>query len=99
MNFITLYGNKIAWLSYLDRYIFFEWTRHISSITSVRKEDDTIYIEIVNTHIPDEDLRKLIALFFRYNLCVKQLAVFFNEHNRHWFYDNPKAFWHEKIFS
>ncbi len=48
--------------------------------------------------IPDEDLRELIALFYRYKVDMKQLEIFLNNDNQAWFYEGKKAYWHKRVF-
>lgn len=48
--------------------------------------------------IVDNDLRELLALFYRYKIDMKQLRVFLNEQNKEWFYGRPKGYWHYRVF-
>lgn len=88
----------VEYYSPKDEDAFFEW---IKKIPSIKKEDgwqDELYLYFDNADISQQDLREIIALFYRYNVDMKQLSVFLNEHNRKWFCENKKAYWHKKVF-
>ena len=48
--------------------------------------------------LTDEDLRDLLALFFRYAAPMHQFRAFLTDTNEAWFRDNKSAFWHSKVF-
>ena len=48
--------------------------------------------------MPDQDLREILALFYRYKIDMKQLVVFLNNKNKMWFFDPPKGYWHRRVF-
>lgn len=53
----------------------------------------------LGTKIIDDDLRELLALFYRYKIKnMQQLQIFLNNDNKTWFYENKKTFWHKKVF-
>jgi hypothetical protein len=47
--------------------------------------------------ISEADLRDLLALFWRYNIPMVQLAQFRNSNNKAWF-ASPKMYWYEEVF-
>ena len=81
-----------------DEDMFFGWAQKNSAIKKVFGEIDEIILSIQSTSIDDTSLRELIALLHRYNLPLKQLAVFKNANNQAWFYDENK-FWHDEVFA
>lgn len=52
-----------------------------------------------STHIPDDDLRALIALFYKYNIEMTQLQIFINEENKVWLDAGERAYWVKRIFA
>lgn len=83
-----------------DEDMFFEWIQKIDCIESFSEKSDELYLDIASNGLHDNDLRDLIALFYRYKIeNMKQLALFLNDNNRDWFYNgSPKAYWHHRIF-
>lgn len=81
-----------------DEDAFFEWIKKISCVGSFSGIKDELYLYISSTTLEDEDLNDLLALFYRYKIDMKQLKKFLNEHNKKWFYENKKAYWHKKVF-
>ena len=58
---------------------------------------DETHLRVSSADVPFDDLRELIGLFHRYNVDMKQLAIFETKQNSVWLrYDG--AFWAEKIF-
>ncbi|HEV2601364.1 MAG TPA: hypothetical protein VGT41_03635 [Candidatus Babeliales bacterium] len=79
---------------------FFEWIKKIEFIDNFYGRGDELYLETLSyDDISDDELDDLIGLFYRYKIAnMNQLARFLNDRNKHWFYDNKKAFWHKKVF-
>lgn len=88
---VTFYAPK-------DEDAFFEWIEKIPSITKFDGRGDELYLYLDSTEISDEDLDEILALFYRYKIDMKQLKIFLSEHNKEWFFDNPIAYWHKKVF-
>ena len=81
-----------------DEDLFFDWIEHIPSIVKFDGRWKCLFLRFKSAEIPDEDLRELLALFYRYDIDMKQLAVFLNDANRAWFYEQRPNFWHTKVF-
>src|SRR3989338_2643526 len=81
-----------------DEDAFFEWIKKIACVGSFSGVKDELYLYISSTILEDENLNDLLALFYRYKIDMKQLKRFLNEHNKGWFYENKKAYWHKKVF-
>jgi hypothetical protein len=79
--------------SQLDEKHLFTWAEEIACF--VRWEHDILVVK--SRRISAESLRDLIALFWRYNIPMKQLAKFENSNNSAWF-TNPIMYWHLKVF-
>lgn len=78
--------------------MFFTWIQNIKSIIRYDGIGDELYLYFESSVIPDQGLREIIGLFYRYKVDMKQLAVFLNKKNKTWFYDAPKGYWHRRIF-
>lgn len=90
---------KSVWFySSTDEDLFFLWLEKIPSIIHVSGSGDELYLSTKSTKIPDNDLREIIALFYRYKIDMKQLQIFLNQQNEKWFYGRPKGYWHRQIF-
>lgn len=80
-----------------DEDQFFSWIEKIPSIVKFNGKGDELYL-YMKSKIPDNDLRELIGLFYRYKINMQQLSVFLNEDNKAWFFDSPKGYWFKKVF-
>lgn len=80
-----------------DENAFFAWLRGLHSVLNVCGVGSELQIVVRDNPIPDDELRELIAVFFRYEIEMTQLALFLNEHNAHWF-KQQGMFWHSKVF-
>lgn len=80
--------------SQLDEKHLFQWAAEIACF--VRWEQDTLVVK--SRRISEESLRDLLALFWRYNIPMKQLAQFRNTANEAWF-AAPIMYWHKKVFA
>jgi len=90
---IYLNCSGIRFGSQLDEKHLFEWAREISCV--VRWEQDTLVVR--SRRVSESALRDLLALFWRYNIPMEQLAQFQNSANEAWF-TAPKMYWHKKVF-
>lgn len=90
---IRLNCSGIRFGSYLDEKHLFEWALEINGV--IRWDQDTLVIRSRN--ISRASLCDLIALFYRYNIPMAQLAQFKNSRNESWF-AAPGMYWHKKIF-
>lgn len=79
--------------SQLDEKHLFEWACEIPCV--VRWERDTLVVK--SRRISQSDLRDLIALFWRYEIPMAQLAQFKNPANESWF-SAPIMYWHAAVF-
>lgn len=81
-----------------DEDAFFEWIEKIQSIETFSSRWKFLYLHVSCNGVNDEDLRELLALFYRYNIEMSQLIEFLTSENKAWFYDNKKTFWYKKVF-
>jgi hypothetical protein len=90
---IYLNCSGVRFGSQLDEKHLFEWAREISCV--IGWEQDTLVIQ--SRRVSEAALRDLLALFWRYNIPMEQLAQFRNSNNEAWF-ASPKMYWHKKVF-
>lgn len=97
INEVKLECPSITYCSQMDETAFFEWLKKIKGIKRMDgvREELNLYID---KPILDDDLRELIALFYRYKIDMKQLGVFLSDENRDWFWGKPKGYWYTKVF-
>ena len=82
-----------------DEDAFFEWIEKIECIDHTSGAGDELYLHIASDQLHDQDLRDLLALFFRYQIDMRQLSRYLCDDNKKWFYDNKQAYWHKKVFN
>ncbi len=80
-----------------DEAAFFEWIGRISCIARFEGAGDVLLLHVPRKRISDGSLRELIALFYRYDIDMQQLAPFEHPANRSWF-KNPGAFWFRRVW-
>ncbi len=66
----------------IDEDIFFEWIKRITCIKKIEGAGEELYLDLVEHDLEYEDMKNLIALFYRYKINMKQLAKFVNEKNK-----------------
>ena len=98
MKSIKLICKRISFYSTFDDDAFFEWLKKISCVSNVKGFGEELYINVDKSKITEIDLREILALFYRYNVEMKQLGDFLNDENKPWFFDNKEAFWHKRVF-
>ena len=88
---------KVTFYSKGDEDTFFGWAHNIPAIKEVFGDVEDIVLLIGSVSIEDSSLRELIALLYRYNLPLQQLAIFKNPSNQEWF-QNENKFWYSGVF-
>jgi hypothetical protein len=83
--------------SELDEAMFFDALKRVSAINKIEGQGPDLLLS-VPARLSNKTLREVIGLFARYNVDLRQLAVFLTEKNRPWFY-NPETFWFKRVFS
>lgn len=81
-----------------DERAFYEWIARIRCIKRFWGSGEELYLEIPRRRISDDCLRELLAVFYRYDVAMAQLAQFESKSNRKWF-RNPDAYWHAAVFA
>ena len=80
-----------------DEAAFFGWLDRISSVTKYEGQGDTLYISVRKSQVDEEQLTDLLALFFRYQVDMKQLVALEKPEFSTWLRDK-KAYWAESVF-
>jgi hypothetical protein len=96
---IVLVCKSVWYYSMFDEELFFLWIKKIQSIVSYEGKKDELFLYCSDKIIDDGDLRELLALFYRYKIDMKQLIIFLNDDNRHWFCENKKSYWYKRVFN
>ena len=92
---ITLVAKQVRYFSSFDENAFFYWLNKIEGI-SWRGMRDELHIDVPAFEVPDDVVRELIALFFRYEIELKQIRNLINASNNAWI-SNPKAYWASRM--
>jgi hypothetical protein len=90
---VRLKVSRIHYYSPLDEKHMFKWAQELSCF--VEWDQDSLVLR--SKRISQEDLRDLLALFYRYKIPMEQLAQFENPKNRLWL-RQPTAYWYQSVF-
>jgi hypothetical protein len=90
---VRLNCSGVMFGSQLDEKHLFSWALEIPCV--LRWEQDQLVVR--SRRVSKADLRDLIALLWRYNVPMQQLAQFRNGTNEGWF-AAPGAYWHKRVF-
>lgn len=95
----TLECRSVYFFSEGDERSFFRWLEGIDSVIRLEPVNHSLLVHLKDEpDLPDDSLRELIAVFYRYSVDMKQLTQFVNEDNATWFKRNRSAYWHEAVF-
>ena len=92
-----LIAESVLFYSQNDESAFFDWLRKIESIENIEGVGSRLYLHTKDAYLPDDDLRDLISIFFRYGIEMGQLSAFLSNENSEWF-NNIDMYWHESVF-
>lgn len=96
-NVIVLLADSVEFGSQNDEQSFFEWLKRIKCIENLDGEGSILEIIVAKNLVDDDCLRDILAIFHRYNIDMKQLAIFKSEQNKAWFCSSTK-YWFDKVF-
>ncbi|TMP31703.1 hypothetical protein CWB99_00765 [Pseudoalteromonas rubra] len=94
---MKLEAKSVKFLSPTDEQSFFDRLNALSGVNDVYGQGFSIIID-TDKSLDDEELREIIALFYRYGVNMKQLRAFLSESNRIWFKHNQQSYWYKKVF-
>jgi hypothetical protein len=89
---VTLSTGRIRYGSPGDERALFAWLGRIGCVTDISPVDFSV-VGSPN----DDELRELVALFYRYRGDMGQLAQFETPKNSAWF-RRPRTFWSSRVF-
>lgn len=95
---IVLVAKKVVFYALKDEEAFLSWLKSIKAVKQLDYYGSELHIYVKDKQISEQDLSDLLALFFRYKIKMDQLKIFLNTENKSWFFDNPKMYWHKKVF-
>src|SRR3954465_928215 len=87
----------MQYLSPGDEAAFFTWLQSIPGVLSVHGEGRELHIRLKSKRLSSSALRELIALYWRYNGRMSELAQFVTPSNESWF-KAKVTYWHAKVF-
>jgi len=67
-----------------EEKLFLEWFQKIPSVTDVAQQDGNIHIFFADKEVPEDDLHDLSAVFYRFNIDIKQLNLFLDSIEKDW---------------
>jgi hypothetical protein len=79
-----------------DEDVFFGWLQSIGCIGRITGRLRSLYIPLRRAP-SDAQLRELLALFHRYRMNMRPLAILKTGRNAKWFADRD-AYWYKKVF-
>jgi hypothetical protein len=94
---VQLKARATRFFSPMDETAFFDWLNKLPCVSKFEGEGDTLYIRVLKSKVDEYALRELLALFWRYRLSMKQLAIFDKRKFAKWFHDES-AYWHKSVF-
>ncbi len=98
MAAIKLILESVHYYSNVDEEMFFSWLNKIVAISKIYGVGTALYLDADSSKLDEENLRELIAIFFRYQIDMTQLVQLMNDDNKSWFYNNKEAYWHNRVF-
>jgi hypothetical protein len=95
-DFVVFEATHVSYFSPFDEDAFFEWLGKLPC--TFRGKGATLFISLKKGDVSDEVLRELVALFQRYGVDLKQLAVF-RDDDRWPRFSDPQKSWYAAMFS
>jgi hypothetical protein len=74
LRMVKLICRKVVFNSEGDELSYFEWISRIRAVSRWEGVGDEIHLYLPRAAIPQKSLRELVALFYRYNIDMRQLA-------------------------
>jgi hypothetical protein len=94
---IQLEAKDVRFFSQGDESAFFAWLDKLPFVERYQGRGRILYISVNSAAVDENGLREMLALFRRYGIELKQLAVFDREEFADWF-RYPQAYWYRDIF-
>jgi hypothetical protein len=94
---VELQATGVRFYSQGDEAAFFGWLSKLPFVERYEGRGLTLYISVNAMAVDEDGLRELLALFRRYGVELKQLAVFDRDEFADWF-RSEHAYWHKGVF-
>ena len=94
---IELKAAEVSFYSEIDEAVFFEWLDKLTCVNKVYGKGMDIVIEVLDQEIDESELREILAIFYRYEVDMKQLVCFNCNKFSSWFHD-VNSYWYKEIF-
>ena len=94
---IELQATGVRFFSQGDEEAFFSWLSKLTCVKRYEGRGLTLYISVDPEAVDEDGLRELLAMFRRYGVELKQLAVFDRDEFADWF-RSDQAYWYKEVF-
>jgi hypothetical protein len=91
-----LIATRVIYYSPNDETAFFQWLGRVDCVEGFEGSGPKLFIDLKRAPTDDE-LRDLLALFYRYKIDMRQLAQFDQARRASWFRD-PQMYWYRRVF-
>jgi hypothetical protein len=88
---VTLEATGVRFFSQGDESAFFAWLNKLPFVDRCEGRGRTLYIHVNYAAVDEDGLREMLALFRRYGVGLRQLALFDREEFADW-YRNKQAY-------
>jgi hypothetical protein len=80
----------------LDERAFFEWIKAIDGVETIKGLGRCIQLSIKHQRFDDNAMRRMISLYYRYNINFETLRVLINKDNEEWIM-RPSTYWADRL--
>lgn len=94
---VELEAASVRFFSHGDEGAFFGWLDKLPFVERYEGRGRTLYISVNSAAVDEDGLREMLALFRRYGVELRQLAVFDRDEFADWF-RNEQAYWYADVF-
>jgi hypothetical protein len=94
---VDLEVTDVLLLSQGDEDAFFAWLNRLPVVERYEGDGRTLYISVNAAAVDEVGLREILALFRRYGVGLRQLAIFDRPEFADWF-RSDRAYWYKEIF-
>lgn len=95
--FVELQATGVRFFSPGDEAAFFAWLAKLDCVERYEGRGLSLFISVNAAAVDEDGLRELLSLFRRYEVELKQLAVFDRTEFADWF-RNKQSYWYKEIF-
>ncbi len=96
-NVVELQADSVVFYSRQDEASFFAWLQQLPCVVEVAGKGRILHIQVDRQRVDDEALTELLALFYRYQVDMRQLRVFEERRFARWF-RRREGYCHDAVF-